>query len=325
MLFILIFKKETTKPLSNEERYGQAWLQIVGNNRVQGLQKMKELSDAGFVEGSIALAMFTQNPEARKALYKKAADAGNSEGLWGYAGFLPHSFYSDPDDEDDALWERYCIEAAERGSVDAMNEMGNVFHRRENYAESMYWYAMANAHDHRDGQISMVGIAREWNDNGCPDEFENCSKRFDEARYKCAMSYLEMNSDQEISIPPEEIVRMVFAGVPIAAYLAGDVFEGLGNYEMAYKMYNAISFENDPHGLRCLADMLFTGRGVEKDVESAIRMYTLAAEKGERVAMFIVGEFTKNTNKNLAAYWYGVSHSRGYEGSLQRLIQLSKQ
>ena len=70
--------------------------------------------------------------------------------------------------------------------------------------------------------------------------------------------------------------------------------------------------------------MLFAGKGVERDFPSAIRMYTLAAEKGERGAMFVVGEFTKNTNKNMAAYWYGVSHTRGYEASLQRLIQLSK-
>ena len=92
---------------------------------------------------------------------------------------------------------------------------------------------------------------------------------------------------------------------------------------MAYKMYNAIAFEKDPHGIKCYADMLFTGRGIERDVNGAVRMYNMAANLGERSAMFIMGEFTKAQNKNMAAYWYGVSHSRGYEHSLTRLMQLA--
>lgn len=91
-----------------------------------------------------------------------------------------------------------------------------------------------------------------------------------------------------------------------------------------HRMYNMISFENDPHGLRCYADMLFAGRGVQKDVQSAIRFYQMAAERGEREAMFIMGEFVKVSNKNLAAYWYGLSHTRGYEHALARLTQLAE-
>jgi len=69
--------------------------------------------------------------------------------------------------------------------------------------------------------------------------------------------------------------------------------------------------------------MLFTGRGVQKDMQGALRMYQLSAEKGDRAAMFVVGEFTKNQNANLAAYWYGVAHSRGHQHALQRMIQLA--
>ena len=46
------FKKDTSAGLSDREKYGQAWLQIVGQkNRAKGLQTMKELSDKGFIEG----------------------------------------------------------------------------------------------------------------------------------------------------------------------------------------------------------------------------------------------------------------------------------
>ena len=331
-LFNNLFKKQqinqnscpdtATTTLSREEKYGKAWRMLVSQERQQGLQIWKELDVAGFVEGSIALAMFTENQTERMRLVKKAADANNPEGLWEYCGFLPHSYRLNPNNAQDALWEQYCTKAAELGSVDAMNEMGNIYHRRGNYAESMYWYAMANAHDHRDGTISMRGIAREWANAGAPYEFQRGSEKFDQSRHKCAIAYLELNANKKLSVDLNEIIPMVLAGVPIAAYLAGDLFEGLENDEMAYRMYNAIAFENDAHGLKCYADMLFAGKGVQRDVNSAVRMYNMAANLGERSAMFIMGEFTKAQNKNLAAYWYGVSHTRGYENSLSRLMQL---
>jgi TPR repeat protein len=317
------FRKNDIVGLSDREKYGYAWLKIVSQkNREKGLQVMKELSDNGFVEGSIALAMFTENASERMALYKKAADQNHPEGLWGYSGFLDHSYIPDPDDPDDAKWEAYCLKAAQHGSVDAMNELGNVFNRRNQYPQSMYWYAMANANDFPNGQISMNGIARKWYNDDMPYDYEE-TDGFTEAKYKCAMFYLEMWADQEITTPIDEYISLNLAGEPLAAYLTGDMFESAGNMEMAYRMYNAIAHENDAHGLKCYADMLFTGRGVQKDMQGALRMYQLSAEKGDRAAMFVVGEFTKNQNANLAAYWYGVAHSRGYQHALQRMIQLA--
>lgn len=137
------------------------------------------------------------------------------------------------------------------------------------------------------------------------------------------MAYLEMWADQEITTPIDEFVAMTLAGFPLAAYFAGDMFESAENFEMAERMYNAIAFENDAHGIKCYGDMLFVGKGVEKDMQSALRMYTKSAGLGDRAAMFVVGEFTKNTNVNLAAYWYGVAHSRGYQHALQRMMQIA--
>ncbi len=317
----------TKQPMGTQmeymEKYGKAWLLIVGQKeRNRGLKMMRELDDVGFLEGTIALSMFCEDQDERKALVKKAADAGHPEGLWEYCGFLPHAYKPDPNNAADALWEKTCLEAAEKGSVDAMNEMGNVYHRRGHFSESMYWYAMANANDHPEGKIGMRGIAKEWAQRGCPRTYRKGSPKFDEARHKCAIAYLELNSGKDQSSSPDDIIRLVLNGCPIAAYLAGDIFESIGNDEMAYKMYNAIAFKNDAHGLKCYADMLFTGKGVQKDPKNAVRMYFKAAEEGDRAAMFVAGEFARASNKNLAAYWYGVSHTRGYQYSLQRIIQL---
>ena len=325
MGFFGFFKKDVTVGLSDREKYGYAWLQIVGKkNRAKGLQIMKELNDSGFIEGTIALAMFTDNAAERKTLYKKAADQNHSEGLWGYSNFLQHSFVPDPKNPEDAEWEKYCLKAAQYGSADAMNELGNIFNRRNLFPQSMYWYAMANANDFPNGKASLYGIAQKWHAAGMPYEYE-VTENFTEEKYKCALFYLEMWSEEELTFSIDEYIRISLAGEPLAAYLTGDVFEASDNMEMAYKMYNAMALENDAHGLKCYADMLFTGRGVEKDIQGALRIYQMSAERGDRAAMFVVGEFVKKQNKNMAAYWYGVAHTRGYQYALQRMTQLVEQ
>lgn len=308
--------------MSDRERYGYAWLQITGQNQENGIREMKALSDKGFVEATIVLAMFAVDDAERKRLYKVAADQNHPEGLWGYSGFLTHAFVPDPSNPADAEWEMCCLKAAQQGSVDAMNELGNIFNRRNQFPQSMYWYAMANAHDFPNGEVSLQGIAKKWLSAGKPYVFEE-SGWFTEAKYKCALFYLEMWADQTITTSIDEYVAMVLAGEPLAAYLTGDMFEATGNAEMAERMYNAIAFENDAHGIRCYADMHFSGRGVEKNTKRALDAYNRAAELGERTAMFVVGELTKSTTPLLAAYWYGVSYTRGYRPALQRLMMLA--
>ena len=311
--------------LTRQELYGKAWLMIARESqKLDGLAIMRRLDAQGFSEATVVLAMFAYNQEEREQLVKKAADAGNVEGLWQYTCFLPHSFCPNMNNSNDKKWVDTVLEAAERGSVDAMNEMGNICNRWGHFTESMYWYAMANAHDHPDGQLSMSSLAKKWKSAGCPRTFEKGTAKFDEARFKCSLSYLEWHADKKPSVPLDEIIRYNMNGTPIAAYLAGDIFESDGNLEMAYKMYNVISFENDPHGLRCYADMLAAGRGVNQDMQSAFRFYKLAAELGEREAMFIMGEFLKETDKNMSAYWYGLSHTRGYQHALIRLAQMAQ-
>ena len=51
-------KNSSAEPQSNEEKYGQAWLLIVGQTeRARGLKMMQELDRAGFVKGTIALSI----------------------------------------------------------------------------------------------------------------------------------------------------------------------------------------------------------------------------------------------------------------------------
>lgn len=308
---------------SDEEKYGAAWLKIVSVDKVVGLKMMKDLDRAGFVEASVVLAMFSEDSSERKFLYKKAAIEDHPEGLWGYCCHLPRSFCPNDSNSDDRKWLDICTKAANLGCADAMNELGNVYHRRKQYPESMYWYAMANAHDHPDGKQSMQGIASEWLKNGKPYCYDKDSEHFNDGKYKVSVAYLEMWASEEATVSIDELIDLVLLGEPLAAYFTGDFFEEGEEYDMAYKMYNAIAFEDDPHGIRCCADMLFRGLGEKQDKERAIKLYKRAADLGERTAMFIAGEFTKQEEKNIAAYWYGKAHVRGYNAALNRLIQLS--
>ena len=79
------------KEISREEKYGQAWLYMASGRQSDGIRLFEELDAAGYDEGSIALAMYTYDQTERERLVKKAADAGNYEGLWEYCGFLQHS------------------------------------------------------------------------------------------------------------------------------------------------------------------------------------------------------------------------------------------
>ncbi|MBQ1819978.1 MAG: sel1 repeat family protein [Clostridia bacterium] len=312
--------------LSAEEKYGKACLLTFSGKQKsfeKGYKIFAELDQNGFSEAALVLAMMSQNLSEKYQYIIKAASTGNCEAIWQSTMFMPHSFIPNKENPADALWENTCLKAAERFNVDAMNEMGNVYNRRKNYAEAMYWYSMANAYGHKDGRISQTGLASAWLAAGAPRTFLSGSPRFDKARFDCAISYLEWNAGMKISKPIQEIIAYVLDGIPIAAFLAGDIFESLNNDEMAYKMYNAISFTNDPHGLRCYADMLMMGKGTGRDPAAAQKYYELAARGGDREAMFITGEFLKMTNANMAAYWYGLSHVRGYKSATDRLQQLA--
>ena len=123
-------------------RQRKIWLRLVANGRSEKTRKRvpdhKELSDKGFIEGTITLSMFAEDASKRKALYKKAADQNHPEGLWGYAGFLQHSYIPNPKNPADAEWEIYCLRAAQNGSADAMSELGDIINRRKLFLQSVY-------------------------------------------------------------------------------------------------------------------------------------------------------------------------------------------
>ena len=66
------------------------------------------------------------------------------------------------------------------------------------------------------------------------------------------------------------------------------------------------------------------GKGVEKDEAEAFRLFTLAAEKGHRIAYNNLGECYENAHgveKDLqkAKYWYKKAAIKGYKKAAEKL------
>jgi len=79
------------------------------------------------------------------------------------------------------------------------------------------------------------------------------------------------------------------------------------------------------YALRCYADMLLAGKGTEKDMEAAFRMYEQAARNGNATAMFVMGQkAVKDGDKDLAACWFGQAYSRGFEMAGEWLSKLAE-
>lgn len=310
----------------NQTLYGHAWRLVVGQaNKSEGLSMWDKLSQVGFSEAAVARAMFCTNPADKKKLLELAVKDMNPEALWQYSCMIPHSVILDVNNSNDRMYLEYCHNAAKQGSVDAMNEMGNIYHRQKLYVKSMYWYVLANVHGHPDGKMSVAGLAQEWKRAGMPINEPRPNSDIEKARFDCALLYLEIYAGEGLSVDPDKVVTYVRNGVPIAGYLMGDLCEMRGDGQSALEMYRTIADHGDAHGAKCCADTLLKLSKMDsrfKNNQLIVHYIKKAADLGDRSAMFVQGEFSKDQDRDVAAYWYGVSHSRGYEHSLDRLLQI---
>lgn len=306
--------------------YGKAFLQLLDiNTREAGYAEMEKL-ESTYPEAGVVLGQYYNGTDQQKAKkhFKIAANAGIAEGLWGYAGIIPHSDIPDDSDVMDKEWVKCCLAAAEGGSADAAHEMGNICHSKGFYEESTYWYGMAYELDHPDGMNSLKGITREWMQKGVSKEFRAYTESFTEERRATALLILELFTQSAIERTLDDLMKLALKGENLAGFMLAEVFEKNNHDDMAYKVYNALAFENHPHALRCYADMLLAGKGTARDIEGAFRFYEQAALAGNAASMFAMGQkAVKAGDKLLAACWFGQAYSRGMEMAGEWLSQLA--
>jgi len=315
------------KPQTLEERYGKVSMEAFKTgNWTNALVELEKLEEEGLGEASIALGQYIQMSDAKKAgsHFHKASKKGIAEGSWGFAAFTGHSYRADEDVFDD-IWHTYCLKAAKGGCGDAMNELGNVYNRRNNYLSAFYWYQMAAYYEHPDGYRSVEGIINKYISAGMPeisstiDGVSNNEEKNAISIFRCLtkqdkLDQARMDSFLRAAMEDDNEIMGLFIG-----HFFEDVVKKDGNAKLGYQL----AANNDSIiGTKCLADMFAFGKGCARDIKAAMPLYQKAADACEKTSCFVMGESLRKENPYLAAYYYAVAYRRGYEPALARLQQM---
>ena len=111
-----------------------------------------------------------------------------------------------------------------------------------------------------------------------------------------------------------------------------DTLEGVEGFDIVQQRAASSALEltcgnDDPDIMRCYADLLMMGNGVEKNEGQAISLYKEAAAHGDRTSMYVLGQYENFVIEDpyMAAYWYGMSAARGFEAGRSKLRTLCEE
>ena len=313
--------------MSLKERYGKVSIKAYKTGDwSEALEEFQRLENEGLGEASVALGQYAQMSDKSEALshFRKAAAKGVAEGAWGCAAILGHAFQADVDGADKE-WYKYCLQAAQGGCCDAMNELGNMYNRRNDYLGAFYWYQMAAYYEHPQGYSAVGGILSKYIAVGMP----TLASTIDGVRpkdVKNAISILRCMTKQDKldnSLMDAFMQAAMEDDNEIMGLFIGHFFEDTvkmdGNARMGYQL---AAHNNSIMGMKCLADMQAYGKGCERNMQAAAEWYQAASNAGEKTACFVMGEFLRKQNPNLAAFYYSAALRRGYEPAYTRLQQM---
>lgn len=314
--------------ISKEERYGKYSLQgYKSSDWTEPLAEFQKLEDEGFYEASIALGQFAQINDEDKAFahFKKAADAGLAEAQWSCAAILGHEYIPEIDGKDKE-WYKYCLAAAKGGCCDAMNELGNVCSRQNDYLAAFYWYQMATWYEHPEGQYGLGGIIGKWSalteKPELTDSIDGVSS-VDVGSAKRAFKFVTKQEKITAATIQELMVSCLADNSEFMPLFLAHFFEEAVQDDKQAKLYYQVAGHNNSiMGMKSIGDMLAYGKGCQQDMEKAFSWYRGSADANEKTSCFIMGEYFRMQNKNLAAYWYTKAIRRGYEPARQRMLMV---
>ena len=321
------FNKE---PVTQEEKFGKFIMDLQDEDTAkQAVFQLELMENSGFAEAAVALGQYYKDTNAKKATrhFTIAANADNAEGYWGLAILTEHNTTPDPDNEQDQKWISYCRKAAELGCADARNELGHIYNRMGHVLPATYWYMLASFFDRPDAGYSLEQMAKKWFFDGKPEDTLEGVDGFDVVQQRAASSALELtcgNDDPDIM---QDLIRLSMLGDPMASLMLGQVYENVHDYSSAIKYYDEGTQSKDPQAMRCYADLLMMGNGVEKNEGQAISLYKEAAAHGDRTSMYVLGQYENFVIEApyMAAYWYGMSAARGFEAGRSKLRTLCEE
>lgn len=103
-------------------------------------------------------------------------------------------------------------QAAQSGSLSAMNKLGEFALVRRNFVEAFYWKLMLEMRHGKPSGLPAQGVCRFWQDVGCPAPTADEGGLFTDNQSKLAMAVLDLWSGRHVHTPKETIRQMVEEG-----------------------------------------------------------------------------------------------------------------
>ena len=320
------YHAEAPSPASNKKdlmrQLGLASVELFkSDDNADAVTKLQAIEDAGLAEAAISLGQLYQMNDRTEALkhFRIAADAGIAEGEWGVAAILGHEYQADIKGKD-AEWYKYCVRAAKGGCSDAMNELGKMYNRKNEYLAAFYWLQMAVNYEHPAANNDLAQLLKRYDKQSSLTPVPEISS--EESRN--AQTIFEVYTGTKEMDPKlaDELMRRSMAGSEICALFLGHFFESVGHDGNAKMAFQVAANSDSIIGMKCLGDMLAAGKGCDRDMEKAFSWYQGAAEAYEKSACFIWSQLFRQRDRAMAAYWLTAAYRRGYQPALELMMKL---
>ena len=247
--------------------------------------------------------MLFSNPEKAKIYLEKIEKYKRQA-----ASYLAEYYIDKFDNENTKKW---LLNAAERGEVSSMYDLGVLYEEEENYEEAEKWYKKGVQNDNR-GAIN--GLALLYLKEGNLKEGEKLLLKLTEKNDFFGMLNLSEKYYNEKNYEEAEKIdkKLYELGVVNRINLIGKAEEYKKNYEEAEKWYLIGANQRNIESMLNLGIFYDKIKG-GKDKEKAIEWYEKAANLNESRAMYFLAELYQQdfNDMGLARKWYLKSLKNG--------------
>ena len=230
-------------------------------------KSMLELGDF-YRYGSCGLE---EDKEKSLKWYQKAVEAGDFKALDKVGSMYR---YGEGVTRDLVEAVKYFIKGAEFGNVDSMNDLADCLLKgigiSKNIDKAIEWYRKAAEAGHGESMNDLATCLLLY--KGAETEALEWLKKYSDSDH--IMIYFERGSKNIEVYAMEKLARIYYFDMP-------DTRE---NKEKAFNWYKKIAEFDLRYGYE-LGEMYLCGEGVEKNIEEAVKCFTIAAENGNNSSM----------------------------------------
>ena len=290
----------------------------VGKDSKKALEFFSKAARLNSVDGARELALcYMNNKDAKSAApwFKRAAAQNDLSSIYYYGKLLLDGNGVGKDVQNAAI---YLLKAAEKGFPQAQTEVGNLYSTgtgvAKNEESAVLWYKKAAANKNVHGMWNFavclmkgIGIQRDYDAalfwfgeasvGGYQRAFNKMIAENEEVKKSAFVNYLKGMKAYMADKKYDEAMK-AFKLVEKAKAIEGKTMQGVifanndyskKNVKKAVKLLKACS-ETNPIAAFYLATLYENGKGVEKDMQKAIELYTKSADAGYGTAQSYLGD-----------------------------------